>query len=271
MLTGVLVVVLLVDLLLPDREKWAISTLTGFGFLVAVLPILTWRSTTTTPARCSAGPTSSTTSRSVLKALFLVVGVRRGAHVGQLHRRGRLRTRRVLLPADLLRARHARDGLGARSHHDLRRPRAAVDPRYMLAGWRKRDLKSNEAALEVLPAWRAGVGRDALRDVAAVRRSRQHGAQRDRLEDRRVGHGRAGDQPWHLPLLRGLRVQGVRRAVPQLGARHLRRRANADHRVPLGRIQGGGLRRDHAARLHRLLRPPGRVASHLLGAGRGRR
>ena len=43
-------------------------------------------------------------------------------------------------------------------------------PAYMLAGWRKRDLKSNEAGAEVLPDGRVRLGRDALRHVAAVRR-----------------------------------------------------------------------------------------------------
>ena len=64
----------------------------------------------------------------VLKALFLRRRLRRRAAVDQLHRRGRLRGGRVLLPAAVVAARHDGDGVGPRPHHDLRGPRAAVDP-----------------------------------------------------------------------------------------------------------------------------------------------
>ena len=58
-----------------------------------------------------------------------------------------------------------------------------------------------------------------------------------------------------LPLARRLRVQGQRGAVPLLGARHLRGRAHAGHRVPLGRVEGRRLRRAAQHHLLRLLRP----------------
>ena len=45
-------------------------------------------------------------------------------------------------------------------------------PAYMLAGWRKRDLKGNEAGHEVLPDGRVRLGGDALRHVADLRRHR---------------------------------------------------------------------------------------------------
>ena len=55
-------------------------------------------------------------------------------------------------------------------------------PAYMLAAWRKRDEKSNEAGDEVLPARRVRLGRDALRHVAVLRRRRHDPADRHRRD-----------------------------------------------------------------------------------------
>ena len=40
-LTGVVVVLLVIDLLLPEREKWATSSIAGLGLLVSLVPIAT--------------------------------------------------------------------------------------------------------------------------------------------------------------------------------------------------------------------------------------
>ena len=45
-------------------------------------------------------------------------------------------------------------------------------PAYLLAGWRKRDLKRQRGGAEVLPAGRVRLGGDALRHVADLRRHR---------------------------------------------------------------------------------------------------
>ena len=59
-------------------------------------------------------------------------------------------------------------------------------PAYMLAAWRKRDLKSNEAGMKYFLLGVLRVGGDALRHVAAVRRQRHHPAGRDQAAPRRA-------------------------------------------------------------------------------------
>jgi NADH-quinone oxidoreductase subunit N len=147
-LTGVLVVVLLVDLLLPDREKWAISTLTGFGFLVALLPILTLAVNDDHARSLFGGAYVVDNFALVLKALFLVSAyvvvlmsvnyVDEGDYAqGEYY---------FLLISSVL------GMLVMASARDLITIFVALEllsiPAYMLAGWRKRDLKSNEAALK---------------------------------------------------------------------------------------------------------------------------
>ncbi len=114
-------------------------------------------------------------------------------------------------------------------------------PAYMLAAWRKRDLKSNEAGMKyfLLGVFSSSVmlyGMSLLYGVSGTtlltgvesylpgprQRARHHA--RHRVRHRRV------------------RLQGVSGAVPHLGAGHLRGCAYADHRVPLGGVEGGGVR-----------------------------
>ncbi len=114
-------------------------------------------------------------------------------------------------------------------------------PAYLLAGWRKRDLHGNEAGAKyyLMGVFASAVllygmsllyglaGSTLLSDIAvAIAAGRDPSAGHAR---HRAGGGR-------------LRLQGVGRAVPHLGARHLRGRAHADHRVPGGGLQGGRLR-----------------------------
>ena len=188
------------------------------------------RSTAPT-GRCSAAPTWSTTSRWCSRRCSCW-RLRRRAAVHELHRRGRLRGGRVLLPAAVVAARHDGDGVGSR---DLVTIFVALEllsiPAYMLAGWRKRDLHGNEAGVKyyLMGVFASAVmlygmsllfgvaGSTLLTDIgAAIARRRLHA-------DRHARHRVRGHR---------LRLQGVGRAVPHLGARHLRGRAHADHRVP---------------------------------------
>jgi NADH-quinone oxidoreductase subunit N len=147
-LTGVLVVVLLVDLLLPDREKWAISTLPGLGFLVSIVPILTLAVHDDQSRAMFGGAFVVDNFALVLKALFLVSGyvvvlmsvnyVDEGDYAqGEYY---------FLLLSSVL------GMVVMASARDLITIFVALEllsiPAYLLAGWRKRDLKSNEAALK---------------------------------------------------------------------------------------------------------------------------
>ena len=216
------------------------------------------RSPSTAPiGRCSAAPTSSTTSRSCVKALFLVAGYVGRAAVDELHRRGRLLRGRVLLPAALLAPRHGRDGVGARPRSRSSSPSRLLSiPAYMLAAWRKRDLKSNEAGMKyyLLGVFASAVmlyGMSLLYGVTGSTAAHRH--RRDSSTGPRPP--RRSSRSAIVFVHRRLRVQGVGGAVPHVGARHLRGRADAGHRVPVGRVEGGRLRRAAAAGLRRVLRP----------------
>ena len=56
-------VVLLVDLFTPEHDKWLTSSIAGLGLLAALIPVLTLAADGDDRGRCSAAPTSSTTSR----------------------------------------------------------------------------------------------------------------------------------------------------------------------------------------------------------------
>ena len=87
------------------------------------------------------------------------------------------------------------DGLVARPRLDLRRPRAAVDPRLHARRLAQARPARQRGGREVLPDGRVRLGRDALRHVAALRRLRQHAARRHR---RRLaeGDGLGGTTPF---------------------------------------------------------------------------
>ena len=142
-------------------------------------------------------------------------------------------------------------------------------PTFVLAGWRKHDPKSNEAAIKyyLIGVLSSAVmlygmslvfgltGSTLLSDIAAkVGRPHHAAAARRRL-------------PHH----RRVRLQGERGAVPLLGAGHLRGRAHAGHRVPLGRVEGRRVRRPAVGRDLRVLPERGHVAAGALGPRRRRR
>jgi NADH-quinone oxidoreductase subunit N len=148
-LSGVLVLLLLVDLLLPEREKWATSTIAGVGLLGACIPILTLALGEGGDVRSMFGGAYVVDHFSlVLKALFLLTGyvtvllsvhyVDEGDYAeGEYY---------FLLLSSIL-------GMVVMSSaRDLITIFLALEllsiPAYLLAGWRKRDLKGNEASLK---------------------------------------------------------------------------------------------------------------------------
>jgi NADH-quinone oxidoreductase subunit N len=146
-LTSVLVVVLLVDLLLPDREKWATSSITGVGLLAAAVPVITL-AVDGADRPMFGGAYVVDDFALVLKALFLISGyvvvllaanyIDEGDYYeGEFY---------FLLASSIL-------GMVVMSSaRDLLSIFVALEllsiPAYLLAGWRKRDVKSNEAALK---------------------------------------------------------------------------------------------------------------------------
>lgn len=146
-LTGLLVVLLLVDLVVDETRKFVVTNLAGVGLLAALIPILTL--TIDGSDRSMFGGAYVVDNFAlVMKGLFIVVGY-------------------VVL---LMGARYIEDGdyyegefsfllvssiLGMvvmASSRDLISIFVALEllsiPAYLLAGWRKRDLKSNEASLK---------------------------------------------------------------------------------------------------------------------------
>ena len=116
-------------------------------------------------------------------------------------------------------------------------------PAYMLAAWRKRDRKSNEAGVKyyLLGVFASAVllyGMSLLYGATGSTQARSTSAPRSPTATSIGLRGRR-----HRVRHRRLRVQGVGGAVPHVGARHLRGRADAGHGVPVGGVEGGRLRR----------------------------
>ncbi|HEX2043289.1 MAG TPA: NADH-quinone oxidoreductase subunit N [Acidimicrobiales bacterium] len=148
-LSAVLVVVLLADLVLPEERKWVVANLASFGLLAAMVPIVTLALSDEAPVRSMIGGAYVVDDFAlVLKGLFLLTGY-------------------VVL---LMSARYVEEGdyyegefyflilcsifgmVIMSSSRDLISIFVALEtlsiPAYILAGWRKRDLKSNEASLK---------------------------------------------------------------------------------------------------------------------------
>jgi NADH-quinone oxidoreductase subunit N len=146
-LTGVLIAILLIDLLFEDRARYATSTLAGLGLLGSLVPILTL-AVDGDDRHLFGGAYVVDNYALVLKALFLVA-----AYVV------------VLMSTDYIGEGDYYEGeyyflllsslLGMTvmaSARDLITIFIALEtlsiPAYLLAGWRKRDLKGNEASLK---------------------------------------------------------------------------------------------------------------------------
>jgi len=147
-LTGVIVVVLVADLFLEERRKWVLSSLASFGLLAAFLPILTLAVSGDDTRSMVGGAYVVDNFALVLKALFIGVGyvvllmstnyIEEGDyHQGEFY---------FLLLCSIL------GMVVMASSRDLITIFVALEtlsiPAYILAGWRKRDLKSNEASLK---------------------------------------------------------------------------------------------------------------------------
>ncbi len=146
-LTGVLVVALLADLFTSERAKGLLPSICGVGLLVSLVPVLTLAAEGTDRSMFG-GAFVVDDFALVLKALFLIAGyvavllstnyIAEGDyHEGEYY---------FLLLASLL------GMVVMASARDLITIFVALEllsiPAYMLAGWRKRDLKGNEAGLK---------------------------------------------------------------------------------------------------------------------------
>ncbi len=145
-LVGVLVVVLLADLVF-ERDKWMISSLAGIGVLGALVPVLTLALDGNDRVMFD-GAYAVDDFSLVMKAMFLIAGylvvllstnyIAEGDyHEGEYY---------FLLLSSLL------GMLVMASARDLVSIFVALEllsiPAYLLAAWRKRDLKGNEAGLK---------------------------------------------------------------------------------------------------------------------------
>lgn len=146
-LAGVIILVLLADLLFEEREKWRTSTLAGVGVLAALVPVLTLAADGADRSMFG-GAYVVDNYALLIKGLFLVVGyiivlmsadeIDRGDyHKGEYY---------FLILSSLL-------GMTVMaSSRDLITIFVALEtlsiPTYLLAGWRKHDLRSNESSLK---------------------------------------------------------------------------------------------------------------------------
>jgi len=147
-LSVVLATVLVADLFLEPSRKWLLSNIAGFGLLVAMVPIVTLALSGDRSRSMVGGAYVVDNFALVLKALFIAVGyvvllmstnyIEEGDYYqGEFY---------FLLLASLT------GMVVMASSRDLITIFVALEtlsiPAYMLAGWRKRDLKSNEASLK---------------------------------------------------------------------------------------------------------------------------
>src|SRR6478672_59556 len=147
-LTTVIVLILLADLFLDQSQKWLLSNLAAFGLVVAMVPIISLALSDTEVRSMVGGAYVVDHFALVLKALFLAIGfvvllmstnyIEEGDYYeGEFY---------FLLLCSLL------GMIVMGSARDLITIFVALEtlslPAYMLAGWRKRDLRSNEAALK---------------------------------------------------------------------------------------------------------------------------
>ncbi len=143
-----LTVVLLVDLFTTERNKWLLSVLTGFSLLGAVVPVLTLALHDNSMRSMFDGRYVVDEFSLVVKALFLLAGyvivLLSSSHIEEGdYWRGEYW---FLLLSSLL------GMVMMASARDLVSVFVALEflsiPAYMLAAWRKRDLKSNEAGVK---------------------------------------------------------------------------------------------------------------------------
>jgi NADH-quinone oxidoreductase subunit N len=147
-LTGVICLVLVVDLVVDETRKYLVTQLAGVGLLASLIPILTLAAKGGFPRSMFGGAYVVDHFALLLKGLFIVSGyivllmssnyIEEGDyHEGEFS---------FLLLSSLL------GMVVMSSSRDLIGIFVALEllsiPAYLLAGWRKRDLRSNEASLK---------------------------------------------------------------------------------------------------------------------------
>ena len=114
---------------------------------------------------------------------------------------------------------------------------------YILVGYLKRDNLSSEASLKyiLLGAFSSAMFLYGMSLIYGVTGTTYYDGIAEALAGRDCGTDAGGRRRLHAHPRR-CRLQGLGRALPHVGARCLRRRAAADHRVPLDALEGGRLR-----------------------------
>ncbi len=143
-----IVVVLLVDLFVADSKRWIVATLSGFVLLAALLPVVTLSVIGDDVRSMFDGRYVVDNFSLVMKALFLLAGYivvllstheieEGGYHQGEYY---------VMLLSSIM------GMVMMSSARDLVSVFVALEflsiPAYMMAAWRKRDRKSNEAGVK---------------------------------------------------------------------------------------------------------------------------
>ena len=147
-LTGVLVVVLLVDLIVDETRKYLVTQLAGVGLLAAMVPILTLVAAGDFPRSMFGGAYVVDEFALLVKGLFIVSGyvvlLMSSDYIaaGDYHE-GEYSFLLLSSILGMVVISSSRDFIGIFVALEL-----LSIPAYMLAGWRKRDLKSNEASLK---------------------------------------------------------------------------------------------------------------------------
>lgn len=146
-LTGVAILILVYDLFIGDERRWTIPIVAAGGILAAGIPIVTLALSDTTRSLFG-GAYVIDGFALVLKGIFLgasfVVLLMSAQHIeeGDYHR-GEFYFLLLSALLGMLVISSARDMITLFVAIEL-----VSSPTYLLAGWRKRDLKSNEAALK---------------------------------------------------------------------------------------------------------------------------
>jgi NADH-quinone oxidoreductase subunit N len=146
-LTGALVVLLLVDLVFEERGRWSSASLAGIGLLAALVPVLTL-AVDGDERSMFGGAYVVDDFALVLKALFLVAGfvtvLISSNYIGEGdYYEGEYYFMLLSSLLGMTVIASARDLIGLFVAFEL-----LSIPAYLLAGWRKRDLKGNEASLK---------------------------------------------------------------------------------------------------------------------------
>ena len=265
-LSATIVVVLVADFFFPDREGWQTSRLASLGVLLALVPVADAGGRRLRPLAVRRR-VRRRRLRPRAQGLLPPRRVPHAAGLGRLHRRGRLLPGRVLLPAAVVGARHGRDGIGARPDLDLRGARADLDPDVRAGRLAQARHEVERGRDQVLPDRRAVVGGDALRHVADLRPVR-----RQRCSPTSASSPPRANAPPLFAVAIFLTLVGFAFKVSAVPFHFwapdtYEGSPTPGHRVPVGGVEGGRLRRDPEPRLLRVLPGRGLVAARAVGAG----